>query len=328
MPTQTSFAELEYISKKKQTRRERFLAQIEAATPWAQLVAVIEPHYPKGNRGRPPIGLERMLRMYIAQNCFGLSDEGIEDALYDSQAIRRFVGIDLGREAAPDATTLLKFRRLLEEKNLTAAIFETINAQLAEKGLLMRQGTIVDATIIAAPSSTKNSTGERDKEMHQTKKGNQWHFGMKAHVGVDADSGLVHTVVGTAANVNDVTQAHHLLHGKETDVFGDAGYQGADKREENRDKQVSWHIAMRPGKRKALPETPWGVVMDKLEQVKARIRAKGEHAFHVIKNLFRHRKTRYRGLEKNTKQLYTLFGLANLVLARRWLWAPQGPSAS
>jgi IS5 family transposase len=237
MPTQTSFAELEYISKKKQTRRERFLAQIEAATPWAQLVAVIEPHYPKGNRGRPPIGLERMLRMYIAQNCFGLSDEGIEDALYDSQAIRRFVGIDLGREAAPDATTLLKFRRLLEEKNLTAAIFETINAQLAEKGLLMRQGTIVDATIIAAPSSTKNSTGERDKEMHQTKKGNQWHFGMKAHVGVDADSGLVHTVVGTAANVNDVTQAHHLLHGKETDVFGDAGDQGVDKREENRENQ-------------------------------------------------------------------------------------------
>jgi IS5 family transposase len=221
-----------------------------------------------------------------------------------------------------------KRRRLLEEKNLTATIFEAINAHLAKRGLLMRQGTIVDATLIAAPSSTKNSTGERDPEMHQTKKGNQWHFGMKAHVGVDADSGLVHTVVGTAANVNDVTQAHHLLHGKETDVFGDAGYQGADKREENQGKQLSWHIAMRPGKRKALPETPWGVVMDKLEQVKARIRAKGEHAFHVIKNLFRHRKTRYRGLEKNTKQLYTLFGLANLVLARRWLWAPRGPSAS
>jgi IS5 family transposase len=266
--------------------------------------------------------------MYIAQNCFGLSDEGIEDALYDSQAIRRFVGIDLGREAAPDATTLLKFRRLLEDHNLTAAIFEAINAHLAKRGLLMRQGTIVDATLIAAPSSTKNSTGERDPEMHQTKKGNQWHFGMKAHVGVDADSGLVHTAVGTAANVNDVTQAHHLLHGKETDVFGDAGYQGADKREENRNKQVRWHIAMRPGKRKALPESPWGVAMERLEQVKARIRAKGEHAFHVIKNLFHHRKTRYRGLEKNTKQLYTLFGLANLVLARRWLLAPQGLRAS
>jgi IS5 family transposase len=328
MPTQTSFSELEYAAKKKLTRRDRFLAEIEAATPWAQLVAVIEPHYPKGGRGRPPIGVERMLRMYIAQNCFGLSDEGIEDALYDSQAIRRFVGIDLGREAAPDATTLLKFRRLLEEKNLTAAIFETINAQLAEKGLLMRQGTIVDATIIAAPSSTKNSTGERDPEMHQTKKGNQWHFGMKAHIGADADSGLVHTVVGTAANVNDVTQAHLLLHGEETDVFGDAGYQGVDKREENRDKQVSWHIAMRPGKRRALPDTPWGATMQKIEQAKASIRAKVEHAFHVVKNVFRHRKTRYRGLEKNTKQLYTLFGLANLVLARRWLLVPQGQSAS
>jgi IS5 family transposase len=328
MQTQTSFAELEYISKKKRTRRERFLAEIEAVTPWAQLLAVIEPYYPKGNRGRPPIGLERMLRMYIAQNCFGLSDEGIEDALYDSQAIRCFVGIDLAREDAPDATTLLKFRRLLEDHNLAAAIFEAINAHLAKRGLLMRQGTIVDATIIAAPSSTKNKTGERDPQMHQAKKGNQWHFGMKAHIGVDADSGLVHTVVGTAANVNDVTQAHHLLHGKETDVFGDAGYQGADKREENRDKQVSWHIAMRPGKRKALPKTPWGVVMERLEQVKARIRAKGEHAFHVIKNLFHHRKTRYRGLEKNTHQLHTLFGLANLVLARRWLLAPQGLSAS
>jgi IS5 family transposase len=328
MPTQTSFSELEYAAKKKLTRRDRFLAEIEAVTPWEELVAVIEPHYPKGGRGRPPIGVERMLRMYIAQNCFGLSDEGIEDALYDSQAIRRFVGIDLGREAAPDATTLLKFRRLLEEKNLTAAIFETINAQLAEKGLLMRQGTIVDATIIAAPSSTKNSTGERDPEMHQTKKGNQWHFGMKAHIGADADSGLVHTVVGTAANVNDVTQAHLLLHGEETDVFGDAGYQGVDKREENRDKQVSWHIAMRPGKRRALPDTPWGAAMQKIEQAKASIRAKVEHAFHVVKNVFRHRKTRYRGLEKNTKQLYTLFGLANLVLARRWLLVPQGQSAS
>jgi IS5 family transposase len=328
MPTQTSFSELEYAAKKKLTRRDRFLAEIEAATPWAQMVAVIEPHYPKGGRGRPPIGLERMLRMYVAQNCFGLSDEGIEDALYDSQAIRRFVGIDLAREDAPDATTLLKFRRLLEEKNLTAAIFETINAHLAERGLLMRQGTIVDATIIAAPSSTKNSTGERDPEMHQTKKGNQWHFGMKAHIGADADSGLVHTVVGTAANVGDVTQAHLLLHGEETDVFGDAGYQGADKREENLDKQVTWHIAMRPGKRRALPDTPWGVAMERLEQVKASIRAKVEHAFHVVKNVFRHRKTRYRGLEKNTKQLYTLFGLANLVLARRWLLVPQGQSAS
>lgn len=325
---QTTFSELEYAAKKKRTRRDRFLADIEAVTPWPALVAVIEPFYPKGDgRGRPPIGLERMLRMYVAQNCFGLSDEGIEDAIYDSQAIRRFVGIDLGREAAPDATTLLKFRRLLEEKGLTDAIFNAINAHLAEKGLFLRQGTVVDATIIAAPPSTKNRTGERDPEMHQAKKGNQWHFGMKAHIGADAESGLVHTVIGTAANVNDVTQAGALLHGDETDAFGDAGYQGVEKRAENLQTPVTWHVALRPGKRKALPKNPWGEQMEWIEQAKASIRAKVEHPFHVVKNLFRHRKTRYRGLEKNTAQLFTLFGFANLVLARRWLLDTHGKVA-
>jgi IS5 family transposase len=326
---QTTFSELEYAGKKKRTRRDRFLADIEAVTPWADLVAVIEPHYPKGEgRGRPPIGVLRMLRMYVAQQCFGLSDEGAEDAIYDSQAIRRFVGIDLAREAAPDATTLLKFRRLLEEKELTASIFTTINAHLAEKGLLMRAGTIVDATLIAAPPSTKNQDGQRDPDMHQAKKGNQWHFGMKAHIGVDAESGLVHTVIGTAANVNDVTQAQGLLHGEETDVFGDAGYQGVEKREENLEVPVVWHVALRPSKRKALPKNPWGERMEWIEQAKASIRAKVEHPFHVVKNLFRHRKTRYRGLDKNTKQLFTLFGLANLVLARKWLLAPDTQVAS
>jgi IS5 family transposase len=231
---QSSFSELEYAAKKKMTRRDRFLAQIEAVTPWAVLEADISPFYPKGEgRGRRPIGLARMLRMYVAQQCFGLSDEGIEDAIYDSQAIRRFVGIDLSREAAPDATTLLKFRRLLEAHELTRKIFETINAHLAEKGLMMREGTIVDATLIAAPPSTKNEAKGRDPEMHQTKKGKNWHFGMKAHIGVDAKSGLVHTVIGTAANVSDVSQTHGLLHGEEHTVHGDAGYQGADKRPEN-----------------------------------------------------------------------------------------------
>lgn len=326
---QTTFAELEYATKKKQTRRDRFLADIEAVTPWSALVAAIEPFYPKGEgRGRPPIGLERMLRMYVAQNCFGLSDEGIEDALYDSQAIRRFVGIDLGRESAPDATTLLKFRRLLEEKGLTESIFNAINAHLAEKGLFLRQGTVVDATIIAAPPSTKNRAGKRDPEMHQTRKGNQWYFGMKAHIGADADSGLVHTVVGTAAHVNDVTQAQALLHGDETDVFGDAGYQGVEKREENLEVPVTWHVAMKRSVRKALPKNPWGEKIELIEQAKASIRAKVEHAFHVVKNLFHHRKTRYRGLEKNTAQLFALFGLANLVLARRWLLAEDGKVAS
>ena len=328
MKTQKSFSELEYAAKKKRTRRDRFLADIEAVTPWRELVAVIERFYPKGERGRPPIGVERMLRMYVVQQCFGLSDEGIEDALYDSQAIRGFVGVDLAREAAPDATTLLKFRRLLEEKGLTVSIFTAINAHLAEKGLLMRQGTIVDATIIAAPSSTKNEGGERDPEMHQAKKGNQWHFGMKAHIGVDAETGLTHTVVGTAANVNDVTQAQALLSGEETEVYADAGYQGVEKREENLEVPVTWHVAMRPGKRRALPDTPWGALLEQIERAKASIRAKVEHPFHVVKNLFRHKKTRYRGLDKNTKQLFTLFGLANLVLARKWLLAPDSRIAS
>lgn len=326
---QMSFSELEYAAKKKQTRRDRFLAQIEAVTPWTSLTQVISPHYPSsGGPGRPTIGLERILRMYVAQQCFGLSDEATEDALYDSQAIRRFVGIDLSCEAAPDATTLLKFRHLLEEHHLTESIFNAINAHLAEKGLFLREGTIIDATLIAAPPSTKNKDGKRDAEMHQSKKGNQWHFGMKAHIGVDAQSGLVHTLVGTAGKVHDVTQAQVLLHGGETDVFGDAGYQGVEKREENLELPVTWHVAMRPSKRKALPKTAEGELMEHLEHTKASIRAKVEHPFHVVKNLFRHRKTRYKGLAKNTAQLFSLFGFANLMLARRWLLSADSQVAS
>ena len=317
---QSSFSELEYAAKKRRTRRDRFLAEIEAVTPWAELVAAIEAFYPKGEgRGRPPIGLLRMLRMYVAQQCFGLSDEGIEDAIYDSQAIRRFVGIDLSREAAPDATTLLKFRRLLEKHDLTRKVFETINAHLAAKGLLMREGTIVDATIIAAPPSTKNRDKKRDPEMHQVKKGNEWHFGMKAHIGVDVESGLVHTVAGTAANVSDVTQAHTLLHGEESVVFADAGYQGVEHRPENLETPVEWHVAMKRGIRKALADTVEGQAIEAMEQAKASTRAKVEHPFHVLKNVFKHRKTRYRGLAKNVAQLMTLFGLTNLMLARKRL---------
>lgn len=326
---QSSFSDFEYANKKKLTRRDRFLAEIEAVTPWAAMLSALEPFYPKGGgRGRPPIGLERMLRMYLAQQCFGLSDEGMEDAIYDSQAIRRFVGIDLARESAPDATTLLKFRRLLEAQGLTKQLFETINAHLAEKGLMMREGTIVDATIIAAPPSTKNRANARDPEMHQAKKGNQWHFGMKAHIGADIDSGLVHTVVGTAANVADVTQAHALLHGKETDVLADAGYQGVHKRDENKALDVQWHVAMRPGKRRTLSKDRLGRLMEAYEQGKARIRAKVEHPFHVVKNLFRHRKTRYRGLAKNNAQLLSLFAMANLFIARRRLLALDSRIAS
>jgi IS5 family transposase len=326
---QKSFSDLEYAAKKKITRRDRFLGEINALTPWSALAAEIEPFYPKGEgRGRPPIGLERMLRMYVAQQCFGLSDEGIEDALYDSQAIRGFVGIDLNREAAPDATTLLRFRRLLESHGLTQRIFAAINAHLASKGLLLKEGTVVDATIIAAPSSTKNQSGERDPEMHQTKKGNQWHFGMKAHIGVDADSGITHTLITTPANVADITQAHGLLHGEEATAFGDAGYQGVTKREENQDTSVRWHVALRPGKRRVLRNTPRGRLLEQIEQAKASIRAKVEHPFHVVKNLFAHRKARYRGLVKNTAQLFTLFGMANLMIAKKRLFALHAQGAS
>jgi IS5 family transposase len=269
-----------------------------------------------------------MLRMYIAQQCFGLSDEGIEDAIHDSQAIRGFIGIDLNRETAPDATTLLKFRRLLEENNLTERIFTAINTVLAAKGLLLKEGTVVDATIIEAPSSTKNKDGTRDSEMHQTKKGNQWHFGMKAHIGVDADSGLTHTLVTTAANVSDITQAHALLHGDETTAFGDAGYQGVERRQENEKSAVTWHVALRPGKRRTLPDTKTGRLREQLEKLKASVRAKVEHPFHVVKNIFRHKKVRYRGLAKNTAQLHTLFGLANLMIAKRRLFELHAQGAS
>lgn len=326
---QRSFSELEYAQKKKRTRRDRFLGELEAVVPWSELIQVIAPFYPAtGRRGRPPVGLARMLRMYVAQQCFGLSDEGIEDAIYDSQAIRSFVGVDLSRESAPDATTLLDFRHLLERHQLTESIFNAIAHHLAAKGLMLREGTIVDATLIAAPPSTKNKAGQRDPEMHQSKKGNQWYFGMKAHIGVDAHSGLVHTVIGTAGNVSDISQAQALLHGDEQVAFGDAGYQGVEKRPESAEATVVWHVAERPSKVKKLAGTALGDLLAQVEHAKASIRAKVEHPFHVIKNLFKHRKVRYQGLAKNTAQLMTLFGLANLVLARRWLLANEGKVAS
>ena len=220
---QISFSQVEYAGKKRTTRREVFLAEMEQVMPWSEVLGVIEPHYPKGKRGRPPVGLERMLRVYLVQQWYNLSDEGAEDEITDSQALRGFVGIDLSRESAPDATTLLQFRHLLEKHELTKKVFEAINGKLSAAGLMMREGTIADATILAAPPSVKNEAQARDPEMHQTKKGNQWYFGMKAHIGVDAESGLVHTVVGTAANVADVTQTGEVLHGEEKTVYLDAG---------------------------------------------------------------------------------------------------------
>jgi IS5 family transposase len=321
--TQVSFAQAEYGVKKKQTRRDRFLAQMEAVVPWKRLAEVVEPYYPKsGRRGRPPTGLERMLRMYFVQQWYNLADEAVEDAIYDSQALRNFVGIDLGTRSVPDATTLMKFRHLLEAHELTKALMVEVNMMLLEEGILMTQGTLVDATLIAAPSSTKNQQHGRDPEMHQTKKGNQWHFGMKAHIGVDADSGLVHTVVSTAANISDISQTAALLHGQETDTWLDAAYVGVDKRPDVQaalaanEQDIRWHIAKRRSSVKKLADGWQKTLVQTYETLKARVRATVEHPFHVLKNIFGYRKTRYRGLAKNDAQLNMLFALGNLYLVR------------
>jgi transposase, IS5 family len=327
-PTQLSFASAEFAQKRRVTRRETFLREMEQVVPWERLVAVVEPKYPSSGRvGRPPVGVRRMLRMYCLQQWFGLADEALEDAVYDSQAMREFVGIDLSREAVPDATTVLKFRRLLEEHKLTHSMFEQINAHLAQQGLLLRQGTLVDATIIEAAPSTKNKAHARDPQMHQTKKGNQWHFGMKAHTGVDMASGLVHSVHVTAANEADVAHAHQVLHGQEEMAVMDAGYQGVAKREEVIQGQaqgrirphIEWVVAARRSTLTKMAEGTLKTLKTALERVKAQIRAKVEHPYHVVKNLFGHKKARYKGLAKNAAQMHSLFGLANLVLAKRAL---------
>ena len=320
---QMSFAQVEYAGKKKQTRRDKFLGQMEQVVPWKRLIAVIEPHYPKsGQRGRPPIGIARILRMYFIQQWYGLADEAVEDAIYDSQALRNFCRIDLAVESVPDATTLLNFRHLLETHELPQAMLREVNALLKERGLLMSQGTLIDATLIAAPSSTKNRKHERDPQMHQTKKANQWYFGLKAHIGADEQSGLVHTVVSTAANVSDISQTANLMHGKEQVVGADAGYVGAQKREEvqqalrDNEQQVAWRIAKR---RKPIREMAEGWQKNlalAYEKLKARIRAKVEHPFHVVKNIFQHKKVRYKGVAKNDAQLHTLFALSNLYMVR------------
>ncbi len=303
----------------KRTRKREFLDEMNRVVPWAALVALVTPHAPAGRRGRPPFPLETMLRIHFMQQWFGLSDPAMEEALFDVPLYREFAGLDGGNVRLPDESTILRFRHLLETHKLAGPMLATVNDVLRDKGLMLRIGTVVDATLISAPSSTKNDSGQRDPEMHQTKKGNQWYFGMKAHIGVDAQSGLVHTVRGSAANVNDVVEANGLLHGDETNVFGDAGYQGANKRPDAKD-GVTWHVAMRPGKRKALDKTTkLGVLTDEIERLKASIRAKVEHPFRVIKRQFGFTKVRYRGLKKNTAQITTLFALANLWMARREL---------
>jgi IS5 family transposase len=302
----------------KKTRKAKFLDEMERVVPWAALVQVVEPHCPRAKTGRPPFAVETMLRIHYLQLWFSLSDPAMEEALHDTPLFREFAKIDQGVARLPDETTILRFRHLLERHNLAPDMLRLVNDILGAKGLLLRTGTVVDATLIAAPSSTKNADGQRDPEMKQTKKGNQWYFGMKAHIGVDAQSGLVHTVAGTAANVNDLNMAGALLHGDEEAAFGDAGYQGVHKRPEAQG--PTWHVAMRPGKRRKLnPFIEPDFVAERMEKMKASIRAKVEHPFRIIKRQFGFTKVRYRGLAKNTAQLVTLFALSNLWLARRAL---------
>ena len=317
MVKQQTFGDYEFVNKKKPTRKEIFLNAMEDLVPWDEWLALIEPHYPKAGNGRPPREMESMLRMYLVQNWFNLSDEATEDAIYDVQSIRRFVGINLTDESVPDATTLLHFRHLLEKTGLSKKMFDAIRNALKYNGYMMTEGTIVDATIINAPTSTKNRTKSRDPEMKSTKKGNNFHFGMKSHVGVDSDSGFIHTVETTAANEADITIAHKLLHGEEDFMYGDAAYIGAEKREEFAGKQNLSHQTMK--RRQSVKNLPKCQSTNEIrfhEIEKSRIRAKVELPFHIVKNLFKFRKTPYRGLDKNTSRLYILFALTNLYLCK------------
>jgi len=316
---QVSFTDVEYANRRRVSRREVFLEQMDAVIPWSRWVGLIEPFYyadSPGKRGRKPKALETMLRMYLLQVWFWLSDEGVEDAIYDSYAMRAFLGLDFAVEQAPDATTLLHFRHLMEQHDLGERLLASQAEIFAEQGWIMRGGSIVDATIIAAPSSTKNASGARDPQMHQTKKGNQWYFGMKAHIGVDAGTGYVHSVTATAANVHDLDQVTHLVRDDDEVVYADAGYQGVDKRPDvTRDPNLSkvrFKVAARKGVLRTLPAA------DRAEQsATASVRAKVEHPFLIIKRDFRFTKTRYRGLAKNRNHLNMLFASANWLMRAR-----------
>ena len=328
---QLGFSDDELTTAKKQTKREKFLSEMEVVVPWQALIDLIEPHYPKTSKkgGRPPYPLAVMLRIHLLQQWYSLSDPAMEEVLIEVPTMRRFAGIDLISDRIPDETTILTFRHLLEKHDLGEQIYccaedfvyETVKAHLSARGMTMRQGTIVDAPLIAAPSSTKNKEGKRDPEMHQTKKGNQWYFGMKVHIGVDKDSGLIHSVVTTAANVHDLTPAAELLHGDEEVIYGDAGYQGIAKRPEMEGTAADFRVAMRPGKRRVLPDTPEGRLQDLIETAKAHIRSKGEHPFRVIKQQFGFQKTRLRGLAKNRCKINVMAAVTNLFLARGHLLA-------
>ncbi|WP_407367122.1 IS5 family transposase [Xanthomonas campestris] len=321
---QLTFGDAEGLGKRKQTRREIFLAEMEQVVPWQQLLGLIAPHYPvSGRPGRQPYALATMLRIHLLQQWYALSDPAMEEALHEIPTLRRFAQLG-GLDNVPDETTILNFRRLLETHGLAARMLEAVNAHLARKGQSLRSGTIVDATLIAAPSSTKNADHARDPEMRQTKKGNQWYFGMKAHIGVDEFSGLVHHVHCTAANVADVTVTHALLHGKEDSVFGDSGYTGADKREELQDCEAAFFIAAKRSVLQAIGNKRERAREQRWEHFKASVRAKVEHPFRVIKRQFGYTKVRYRGLAKNTAQVLTLFALSNLWMKRKQLLPAMG----
>ena len=314
MGDQHTFASVAWQQKGKQTRRERFLAEMDAVIPWARLLGVIEPHYPTAGRGRQPLGLEKMLRIYFLQQWFNLSDPQAEDAIYDSESMRRFARVELGDDVVPDETTILRFRHLLEAHRLTAALFETVNGLLTEKRLLLKSGTIVDATIIAAPSSTKNAAQARDPEMKQTRKGSAWHFGMKLHIGTDVQ-GRVHHVTATHAAGADITQLPALLHGAERVLYGDQAYWKEADRQAFEARGVRYRVNHRARSRAHPLPARWRAI----NRARSRTRARGEHPFHVVKCLWGVTKVRYRGLAKNLARAFTLFALANLYAVRRQL---------
>jgi IS5 family transposase len=309
-----SFASLAYDSKKKKTRREKFLEEMDQVIPWQELLPIISPHYPREGDGRQPMPMERMLRIYFMQQWYQLSDPAMEDALYDSESMRRFAGINLEVDVIPDETTILNFRHLLEKHNITKQIFDTTKRYLSKKKLMLREGTIVDATIINAPSSTKNRDKTRDKEMKQTRKGNQWYFGMKAHVGTDTGRGLVHSVAVTDASVHDSQMMDDLVHGEEEAVYGDKAYASEHKKQEYEARGVKWCVNLRGNRGHKLTEEE-----EASNHQRSQVRAKVEHAFLVVKHLWRYQKVRYKGLYKNTAQVYSLFALANLYLVRHEL---------
>ena len=321
MDYQLTFADSEFNQKRRQTRKEVFLGRMDKIIPWKRLESIIKPHYPKAGNGRRPYPLSTMLRIHCMQHWYNLSDPAMEDALYEIASMRQFSGLSLDK-AIPDHTTIMNFRHLLERKGLARKLFTEVNQWLTDAGVLLKEGTLVDATIIEAPSSTKNNSGQRDPEMHQTKKGNQWHFGLKAHIGVDARTGLTHSFTTTSANEHDLNQAANLLHGDENFIFADAGYRGAEKRDELSDVTADWHIAEKPGKVRALKKHP-RINKDKIraEYLKASIRAKVEHPFRIIKCQFGFVKARYRGLQKNDNKLAMLFTLANIVRVDQMLRA-------